>query len=326
MQILTTTRLGALLFGALTLAAMTPAAAALQAPKPPTVTIEAPTYFVAGGQFEVELEIQASDTGSTAAAWWLSPSGFLVDGEPVTRREGDALIELAPNAKLELRFDLGPYIRSTEDFSLSFARGAYEGDPIQVQVFEAVPTEGEDAVDFMEAPVEDLGNYLAILETNQGTMVAEFWPDVAPGHVRNYLDLGSSGFYDGVLFHRVIPGFMIQGGDPQTKDATKSSRWGTGNGPRTLKAEFNDRPHEPGVLSMARGGDPNSASCQFFVMHAKYPSLDGQYTAFGKLVSGLEVVDRIVNTETVADPLSRARSRPAEPQRIERVTVVRRRS
>src|SRR5206468_2271353 len=147
-----------------------------------------------------------------------------------------------------------------------------------------------------------------LLQTNRGNMEVEFWPDVAPNHVRNFLDLSYTGFYDGKIFHRVIPGFMIQGGDP--------TGTGSGNGPRMLKAEFGTRKHEPGVLSMARTNDPNSASCQFFIMHKASPNLDGQYSAFGKLVNGLDVVDKIVNSK--CNP----QNKPFEPQTIVKATVI----
>src|SRR6266498_2989784 len=125
----------------------------------------------------------------------------------------------------------------------------------------------------------------AIIETKFGEIELELLPDKAPGHVKNFVDLAKKGFYDGTTFHRVIPGFMIQGGDP--------TGTGTGDGKRKLKAEINQKKHEPGVLSMARSSSPDSASCQFFVMHARSPHLDGQYSAFGKVVSGLDVVDKI---------------------------------
>ncbi|HEX6883170.1 MAG TPA: peptidylprolyl isomerase [Planctomycetota bacterium] len=157
-------------------------------------------------------------------------------------------------------------------------------------------------------PAAELAKYWVLLTTNRGDLLAEFWPDVAPNHVRNFLDLSHTGFYDGTTFHRVIPGFMIQGGDPDGS--------GSGNGPRILKAEFNAKKHVPGVLSAARTPDPNSASCQFFVMHANAPHLDGQYSGFGQLVTGLDVVDRIVKT-----PRGQG-DRPHEPQIIERAVVV----
>jgi peptidyl-prolyl cis-trans isomerase B (cyclophilin B) len=158
------------------------------------------------------------------------------------------------------------------------------------------------------------------LETNRGNMVAELWPDVAPKHVRNFLDLAYSGFYDGVLFHRVWPGFMIQGGDPTTRDPKASATFGTGNGPRTLKAEFNAKRHTRGVLSMARGGDVNSASCQFFVMHAAAPDLDGKYSAFGTLLDGLDTLDKIATAPGTT--IETGTIRPTEPQKIEHALVL----
>ena len=133
----------------------------------------------------------------------------------------------------------------------------------------------------------------AILHTSLGEITLGFLPELAPKHVENFLDLARSGFYDGTTFHRVIPGFMIQGGDPLSKDDDPTND-GTGSGPRRLKAEFSDRSHKRGVLSMARSSDPNSASCQFFIMHADYPSLDGKYSVFGEVLAGMDVVDKIV--------------------------------
>jgi peptidyl-prolyl cis-trans isomerase B (cyclophilin B) len=124
---------------------------------------------------------------------------------------------------------------------------------------------------------------IAIISTTEGDMVVEFWPDVAPGHVENFKKLAQKGFYDGTAFHRVIKGFMIQGGDPLTKDATKEHAWGTGGPGYQIKAEFNDKAHVRGVLSMARSNDPNSAGSQFFICHGDPRFLDRQYTAFGKL-------------------------------------------
>ena len=124
-------------------------------------------------------------------------------------------------------------------------------------------------------------NEVALINTCHGQMVVEFWSDVAPGHVENFKKLAKQGFYDGTAFHRVVKGFMIQGGDPLTKDADAQDRWGTGNPGYKIKAEFNDRPHVRGVLSMARSQDPNSAGSQFFICLADARFLDKQYTAFG---------------------------------------------
>ena len=138
----------------------------------------------------------------------------------------------------------------------------------------------------------------ATLETRLGTIEIEFMPDKAPGHVKNFIDLAKKGFYDGTTFHRVIPGFMIQGGDPNTKDAKGSrGRHGTGGPGYQIKAEFNDVSHKRGIVSMARSSDPNSAGSQFFIVVKDYPSLDRQYTAFGRVVRGMEVADQIVNSE-----------------------------
>ena len=148
---------------------------------------------------------------------------------------------------------------------------------------------------------------------NGGAMKAELYPDIAPETVKNFIDLAAKGFYNGLIFHRVIPGFMIQGGDPE----------GTGmGGPGyTIKGEFtangftNNLKHTRGVLSMARAMDPNSAGSQFFIMHEDSPHLDGQYAAFGKLIEGIEVVDKIASVRTDYQ------DRPLEPQQIDFMTV-----
>ena len=136
----------------------------------------------------------------------------------------------------------------------------------------------------------------AVIETRLGEMEIELFFDKAPGHVKNFLDLAKKKFYDGTTFHRVIPGFMIQGGDPNTRGAGSSrSRHGTGGPGYTIKAEFNDTPHKRGIVSMARAQDPNSAGSQFFIVVKDSAFLDRQYTAFGRVVRGMEVADRIVN-------------------------------
>jgi peptidyl-prolyl cis-trans isomerase B (cyclophilin B) len=136
----------------------------------------------------------------------------------------------------------------------------------------------------------------AILETRFGEIEVEFLDDKAPGHVKNFLDLARKGFYDGTTFHRVIPGFMIQGGDPNTKDkSAPRERHGTGGPGHSVKAEFNDTPHKRGIVSMARSSDPNSAGSQFFIVVKDSNFLDRQYTAFGRVTRGMEVADQIVN-------------------------------
>jgi peptidyl-prolyl cis-trans isomerase B (cyclophilin B) len=135
---------------------------------------------------------------------------------------------------------------------------------------------------------------IAVIETKFGKVEIELFEDKAPGHVKNFKDLARKGFYDGTIFHRVIPGFMIQGGDPNTKSDDRSNH-GMGGPGYSIKAEFNDTPHKRGILSMARSQDPDSAGSQFFVVVKDAAFLDGQYTAFGKVLSGMTVADQIVN-------------------------------
>ena len=135
---------------------------------------------------------------------------------------------------------------------------------------------------------------IAVIDTKFGKIEIQFFKDKAPGHVKNFKDLAKKGFYDGTIFHRVIPGFMIQGGDPNTKSDDRSNH-GMGGPGYSIKAEFNDTPHKRGVLSMARSQDPNSAGSQFFIVVKDAAFLDGQYTAFGKVLSGMTVADQIVN-------------------------------
>ena len=137
-------------------------------------------------------------------------------------------------------------------------------------------------------------NEIAVIETTLGNIELEFLEDKAPGHTKNFKDLANKGYYDGTTFHRVIPGFMIQGGDSNSKSEDRSMH-GTGGPGYSIKAEFNDTPHDRGILSMARSQDPDSAGSQFFIVVKDSHFLDNQYTAFGKVVTGMDVVDKIVN-------------------------------
>jgi peptidyl-prolyl cis-trans isomerase B (cyclophilin B) len=158
-----------------------------------------------------------------------------------------------------------------------------------------------------EMKIDPNKTYTAEIETTAGKITANLYPKDAPGHVNSFVFLAREGFYDGVIFHRVIPGFMIQGGDPT----------GTGSGGPgyKLKAEFNKRKHTRGVLSAARTGDPNSAGSQFFIMHADSPHLDGQYTAFGEVTEGIEVVDKIAKAPRDGN------DRPNNPTKITKITI-----
>ena len=157
---------------------------------------------------------------------------------------------------------------------------------------------------------------IAVITTSEGEMTVEFWPDVAPKTVENFKTLARKGFYDGTCFHRVIKDFMIQGGDPLTKDATKEHSWGIGGPGHKVKAEFNDRHHDRGVLSMARSSDPDSAGSQFFICHGNPRFLDKQYTAFGKLTKGDEVLEKIATTPT------RSPDRPIKKVVVESIKIV----
>jgi cyclophilin family peptidyl-prolyl cis-trans isomerase len=165
-----------------------------------------------------------------------------------------------------------------------------------------------------QKPLSYYTDKVAELHTTAGDIAVRFFPDVAPNHVRNFIDLAERGFYNGTKFHRVIPGFVIQGGDPNTISGDPST-WGTGNSGKYVDLESNDVHHARGIVSMARGGDPNSASSQFFVCVADAPNLDHGYSAFGEVTKGMDVVDKIVNA-----PAGYA-NRPENPETIKSITI-----
>jgi cyclophilin family peptidyl-prolyl cis-trans isomerase len=174
----------------------------------------------------------------------------------------------------------------------------------------AMPKAGDE-----EKPKGYYDNKVAELHTTAGEIDIRFFPGKAPNHVKNFIDLSEKGFYNGTKFHRVIPGFMIQGGDPNTISGDPST-WGAGGSDKPLRAEFNDVHHARGIVSMARTNDPNSASSQFFICVADAPSLDGQYTVFGEVTKGMDVADKIVNAPS--DPNN---NRPNNPTTIEKVII-----
>ena len=150
--------------------------------------------------------------------------------------------------------------------------------------------------EFTKKEIEKMKNTTAIIETKFGNMELKFFPDLAPNHVDNFITLAKKGFYDGTTFHRVIPGFMIQGGDPNSKSEDRSKH-GTGGPGYNLKAEFSDKTHKRGILSMARAAHPDSAGSQFFICLADVPFLDKKYTVFGEVIAGMEVAEKIVNVK-----------------------------
>jgi peptidyl-prolyl cis-trans isomerase B (cyclophilin B) len=185
----------------------------------------------------------------------------------------------------------------------------------QAQVPNITPTELE------KTPMSTPAKEVAVIKTSEGEMIAEFWTDVAPKTVENFKKLANEGFYNGTAFHRIVKGFMIQGGDPLTKDQANEGRFGTGDPGYKIKAEFSDKKHELGVLSMARSADPDSAGSQFFICLGRAPHLDRQYTAFGKVIKGEDVLKKIGDTP-VATGGGGERSKPTKRISVESIKIV----
>ncbi len=172
-----------------------------------------------------------------------------------------------------------------------------------------------------ENPPMNASNEVAVIKTSEGDMVVQFWNDAAPNTIENFKKLARSGFYDGTIFHRIVKGFMIQGGDPNSKDLGKESSYGQGGPGYKIKAEFKDLSHERGVISMERSSDPDSAGSQFFMCLASVPRLDHQYTTFGRLIKGDDVLEKIGDT-----PVTRSskgeNSKPTKRVVIESIKIV----
>ena len=300
-------KLSNLFFGALAVVAValsTPANSPVAAK--PKVQADVPSTYIVGQEFPVTLTYSAPDERVDLDLYRLSSGAFKVNGEPLAERiEGE--LSLPKGSSVAFQFDMAIDLEVMGvDKNFSYSVEGVEGKR-DVSVLRAAP-KGLNFMDPESVSNEALAGYRVLLHTNRGDMIAKMYPHLAPNHVRNFLDLSYSGFYDGVLFHRVIPGFMIQGGDPQGT--------GMGNGPRRLNAEFSSEPHVRGILSMARTGDPNSASCQFFVMHATASHLNNQYSVFGMLESGFDTLDAIVMSPR------NGQDRPSEDQKILSATVL----
>ena len=168
---------------------------------------------------------------------------------------------------------------------------------------------------------EKTAKEVAVIKTSAGEMVVEFWPETAPKTVANFIKLAKSGFYDGTAFHRIIKGFMIQGGDPLSKDPAKEAHWGTGSSAENVKAEFSERKHDLGVISMARTANPDSASCQFFLCLEGAQALNGKYTCFGKLIKGEDVLKKLGDTPVGAGGGGES-SKPKERVGVESIRIV----
>jgi peptidyl-prolyl cis-trans isomerase B (cyclophilin B) len=172
-----------------------------------------------------------------------------------------------------------------------------------------------------ESPTMNASNEVAVIKTSEGEMVVQFWTDAAPNTIENFKKLAREGFYDGTIFHRIVKGFMIQGGDPNTKDPAKENSYGEGGPSYKIKAEFNDHSHQRGVISMARSSDPDSAGSQFFICLAPVPRLDHQYTTFGKLIKGADVLEKIGDTPVKRNS-SGENSKPTKRVVIESIKIV----
>jgi peptidyl-prolyl cis-trans isomerase B (cyclophilin B) len=172
-----------------------------------------------------------------------------------------------------------------------------------------------------ENPTMNASNEVAVIKTSEGDMVVQFWNDAAPNTIENFKKLARSGFYDGTIFHRIVKGFMIQGGDPNSKDVAKESRYGEGGPGYKIKAEFNDHSHERDIISMARSSDPDSAGSQFFICLAPVPRLDHQYTTFGKLIKGDDVLEKIGDTPVTRNSGGEV-SKPTKRVVIESIKIV----
>src|SRR2546421_4942533 len=164
-------------------------------------------------------------------------------------------------------------------------------------------------------------NGVAVIKTSEGDMVVQFWTDAAPNTVENFKKLAGQGFYDGTIFHRIVKGIMIQGGDPNSKDPAKENRYGEGGPGYKIKAEFNDHPHERGVISMAREPDPDSAGSQFFICLGSVPRLDHQYTTFGRLIKGEVVLGKIGETSVTRKCMGE-NSKPTKRVTIEKIDIL----
>lgn len=280
----------------------------------PKVTLDVPSLYLEGEPFMAKVTLQApSIEPLDLPAWAFTGEAFTVGKKQLGTRRVTEKVRLQPGQVFSTSLDLGPMIAELEleprDITIGWT-GIPEVPKVEVSWLEAA----EKGIEFMDLPREQLGDYQVALQTNRGLIWLDLWPDVAPNHVRSFLDLAYTGFYDGTTFHRVIPGFMIQGGKARAGEVA----------PRKLDAEFNTKRHARGVLSMARlGHDVNSASSEFFIMHAENAELDGKYTAFGTMLRGDATLDAIVVTGNSRFSPSDPRGyTPTTPQVIQRAVVV----
>lgn len=278
------------------------------------VTLEVPSLYLEGEAFVATVTVAAPAAELLEIpAWAFTAEAFTIGRKQLGTREVQEKVRLAPGQTFTTSVDLGPLIQELEleprNIDIGWT-GLPEVPSQQVVWLEAA----EKGIEFMELPAEQLDDYQVALQTNRGLIWLDLWPDVAPNHVRNFLDLAYTGFYDGTQFHRVIAGFMIQGGNPRDGEQA----------PRKLDAEFSTKRHNRGVLSAARlGNDVNSATSGFFIVHAENAGLDGKYTAFGEMLYGEKALDAIAATaDTRFSPNTEKGYTPTSPQIIGRAVVV----
>jgi len=305
---------------ALSFAAAVPAQeSSPQATQPVRMSLTGPAIVAAKADVTLRLLVEVLEDTSVSAT--------VLNGMDLTVRVGGK--EANPITQPGKGGDVALVKGTRLERQLTFPVSAFMANPdISEMVVVAVGWKGQVGVDctFKVAPdssnvkVEelDLAKTQVILVTNYGEMQLAFRPDKAPRHVENFVKLALQGFYDGTKFHRVIRNFMIQGGCPNTKDESKKAMWGSGGPGYRIDAEFNDLRHLKGTLSMARTSDPNSAGSGFFIVHKDSPHLDNQYSAFGNLVEGVDVLDAIANV-AVGGP---QRSTPQQPVVLEAAVVL----
>ncbi len=280
-------------------------------------------YMTPGDPLPVKIEVHAK------ADTWLK-AGLITGNAIEVWVAGKKLGSVGKTSKTKVRFPKGAHMAVEMPIDLSGIlkrAGARPTAAKPVEIELGLPGGARSKIsvvpDFKKVDIDklDLTKTRVALVTNFGTMVVAFRPDLAPKTVRSFVKLSRDGFYDGTRFHRVLKGFMIQGGDPNTKDDDPSND-GTGGPGYSLKAEFNNLKHVRGILSMARSQDPDSAGSQFFVMHGLSPHLDGKYTGFGSLVDGLDALDRIANVEVKARSGQMERSVPTTQVWLHRAVVL----
>jgi peptidyl-prolyl cis-trans isomerase B (cyclophilin B) len=261
-------------------------------------TLSTPRSIVAtGGDVELRLLLEVkTDTEVPGDLLTGATLDVKVDDKPGPRIEEKGkggTVALAAGTRLErtVTLPVGRFVPAADAAAFAYVSVAWSGLAGANCVFKVAPDSSK-----IDLATLDPATTKVVLVTSHGEMTLTFRPDKAPNHVANFLKLCKSGFYDGTKFHRVIRNFMIQGGDPFTKDDKMEAKWGQGDPGYKINAEFNDIKHVRGTLSAARGGDPNSAGSQFFIVHKDSAHLDNGYTAFGHLEAGADTLDSIANT------------------------------